>query len=625
MGRYIGYGTGALNYAVQELFSRFTEQLSASAGLVNIAPHGRASQSSTSKWSRQHDAQRAVMDVDTEFAFHTDVEDEPWWHLEFDGLQHPEYIIISNRHRPEFQDLAETLRVEESEDGTTWTLVHAGRVSFGASASGGLPLILPCRSQSPVRHIRLSLAERNPFHLSSVCVLAKQLVAPHRTGVTTFVANRSDGFGERLKSIVNAMALAHHFDGKFIVKWGRMSAENSAGHAIGGASEIFSSEFTSNHFGPVKGGISLDKFMKGGAETPPDGAPVIVPQGSLINTYPSLRPSISATVLSETFGKIKFSDQLQVAIDAAQNLDISPGAVGIHLRAGDIIYGKYRFNARYGNKVVPYPICLQFIKEQQHQSNQIVLFGQDEDLCRQISKATGAIFAADFHKTSGFNVYQAALFDIIAMSRCTRVVAGKSGFSQIAGVVGGFKTTEPQSVLPAEQAASVMLDTVITGGAGHSQAVSPSPLQAAFTAWYSFHVYKKFLTPENRISLLRHALRADPVNAFYAVVLALELFENGHAEEGYELIDHVYSDGFPIVPFGSLRDIVNTRHPDGTFALSDYLNSLVAMARSGSRTARVVSAALAQKHGQPDTCEALQETLEEAGRSEVEALIDAEK
>jgi len=225
MGRYIGYGTGALNYAVQELFSRFTEQLSASAGLVNIAPHGRASQSSTSKWSRQHDAQRAVMDVDTEFAFHTDVEDEPWWHLEFDGLQHPEYIIISNRHRPEFQDLAETLRVEVSEDGTTWTLVHAGRVSFGASASGGLPLILPCRSQSPVRHIRLSLAERNPFHLSSVCVLAKQLVAPHRTGVTTFVANRSDGFGERLKSIVNAMALAHHFDGKFIVKWGRMSAK----------------------------------------------------------------------------------------------------------------------------------------------------------------------------------------------------------------------------------------------------------------------------------------------------------------------------------------------------------------------------------------------------------------
>jgi hypothetical protein len=64
------------------LYKDFSKTICESENLTDIAPLGRAIQSSLSKWSKPNDAQKAVMNIsDVNFAFHTDKKQNPWWEL----------------------------------------------------------------------------------------------------------------------------------------------------------------------------------------------------------------------------------------------------------------------------------------------------------------------------------------------------------------------------------------------------------------------------------------------------------------------------------------------------------------------------------------------------------------
>ncbi|MDR3177343.1 MAG: hypothetical protein LBT96_00010 [Campylobacteraceae bacterium] len=89
-----------------------TKTLCESENLIDIAPLGKATQSSLSQWSKPNDAQRAVTDVgNVTFAFHTNKEQNPWWILTFDKPKHIEYIILHNR-RDAYQERSQRLTIE---------------------------------------------------------------------------------------------------------------------------------------------------------------------------------------------------------------------------------------------------------------------------------------------------------------------------------------------------------------------------------------------------------------------------------------------------------------------------------------------------------------------------------
>ncbi|MDR2080609.1 MAG: hypothetical protein LBP54_01825, partial [Campylobacteraceae bacterium] len=76
----------------------FTKFLCESENLTDIAPLGKATQSSLSQWSKIDDAQRAVIELGAvNYAFHTDKEQNPWWELTLDKPRFVEYIILHNR------------------------------------------------------------------------------------------------------------------------------------------------------------------------------------------------------------------------------------------------------------------------------------------------------------------------------------------------------------------------------------------------------------------------------------------------------------------------------------------------------------------------------------------------
>lgn len=141
---------------------------------LNVALSKAARQSSLSQWSKEEDASGAVNGKPLrDFAFHTDVEDRPWWELDL-GHPYPLHrIVIHNRRHRDYQARGRTLRAEVSVDGKTWTTVHSGLCYFGATGSGE-PLSIPLDGRVLGRYLRLSLDERNPLHLSQVEVFASR-------------------------------------------------------------------------------------------------------------------------------------------------------------------------------------------------------------------------------------------------------------------------------------------------------------------------------------------------------------------------------------------------------------------------------------------------------------------
>ncbi len=139
--------------------------------LVDMARGRPASQSSLSPWSTPDDAAAAVSgEVPVDFAFHTDLEPDPWWQVDL-GSDYPIELIVVHNRRLSCQDRARALRVLVSRDGADWTTVHTGHVTFG-DGYDGLPLMVTVLGEVIGRYVRLTVPGTTYLHLGQVQVFA---------------------------------------------------------------------------------------------------------------------------------------------------------------------------------------------------------------------------------------------------------------------------------------------------------------------------------------------------------------------------------------------------------------------------------------------------------------------
>ena len=155
-------------------------------GLELFSRGKKAWQSSESEWSVRNDAWQALGgEIRQGFAFHTDNEDNPWWLVDLEKTMPIQYIVVGNRQGPAFHRLhlrAKTLTVEISSSGAVddWRIIHTGCIIWQGD------LVFPVGGLF-ARFVRLSLREKNYFHLAKVEVWGhtdeKQATACLTTGV----------------------------------------------------------------------------------------------------------------------------------------------------------------------------------------------------------------------------------------------------------------------------------------------------------------------------------------------------------------------------------------------------------------------------------------------------------
>jgi len=221
--------------------------------------------------------------------------------------------------------------------------------------------------------------------------------------------------------------------------------------------------------------------------------------------------------LRAELGQLGFTEPYAAAIAAADVARIADGTVAIHVRAADIVFGRYRRYWVHTPKAVPYAIVDAAIARLRDEGHPVIVFGQERDALDWLSRRPGVAVADDV-LGGGLSGAPNALAQMVLMSRCARTVAGLSVFAAIGSSLGGRNSEPIETVVPAnEYGAIVDAATDVPGGA----------LAAAHAQLYAFARGEGADGPQASIDRLTQAWSLDPDNALLPIAIAATAGEAG--------------------------------------------------------------------------------------------------
>lgn len=165
----------------RHLGHRPAQNVTPAAAYPNVALGCRAWQSSVSAWSKGRtiydDAMNAVDgNRNIDYAFHTELEQNPWWTVDFGKVHELKEIVVYNRKGPrQLQRRASPLLFQVSLDGKEWRDLFRTPIGamFGAEDGGLTPLRYTVQDIVQSRFLRIMvLQERGCLHLAQVEVYA---------------------------------------------------------------------------------------------------------------------------------------------------------------------------------------------------------------------------------------------------------------------------------------------------------------------------------------------------------------------------------------------------------------------------------------------------------------------
>jgi hypothetical protein len=234
----------------------------------------------------------------------------------------------------------------------------------------------------------------------------------------------------------------------------------------------------------------------------------------------------------DAFRSIAFTPQLERARRLADDVPLPSGAVALHLRAGDIVYGRFRASGVHHDKVVSYPIGLEILNNARENGKSVVIFGQDHTISGYMREKYGAIIANDICNDFSLGDVERALFDIALMARCDQIIAGHSAFSVTAAKIAGIEVSAPQAILAPGQAKAVILRALRDSRSD----VPASPPQKAMAAWHAVMAAGYDLADPACRELVSESIRNDPKNPYYLAVAAIGHYLDNEIKLGEEVL-----------------------------------------------------------------------------------------
>lgn len=349
-------------------------------------------------------------------------------------------------------------------------------------------------------------------------------VACAKTGY--IVANRTDGLGVRLMALLNAIALSKILNIPFKFTWDDNKSNNEF-HTVSEVSEIFGTDFVEEHYiDSVKAmnKVSLTELVEKGGE----GNFYECPQSLSgdIRANQDILKKMKSVDFGSIFSDINFSKKITFAIDLALNAVIPDSSTALHLRAGDVVYGGFRRSGYYVNKVIPYPIAVDLINA----NNNVVVFAQDESIINSLGSEVAAIFSKEL-VASVLSPLQRAFFDIVLMSRCGAIYAGRSGFSIVSSMISNIRIKEPVAVYSDEKTIEIIGKWLNEKNYEHV-----SKQQVAFSIISLVTAQRKLGWVADTLKLTEHGLLLDADNMYFVLLKLVALFES----ESYENADEFF-------------------------------------------------------------------------------------
>lgn len=418
---------------------------------VDLAKNKKAIQSSISNLSHIDDASRACKDdlIFDDFAFHTGLEENPWWMVDLEQIEAIDCVRITNRVNVKYQDRIKNIKVELSLDGNIYIKVDPSMFEWNGLDS----LDVNIYQAAKARYIRIS------FHSTTYMALKKVEVFVRRIpGI--IMCGRGDGFGSRILNFIYVKYLSEKTQLKFGFIWPYRDEKRENTTFVDSKDVIFSKEYLKKYHYDLKQIYSTDIFRntKYIADIANNKYHKYPWGGFFTNVF--LGKSHFADFdfedykksFSRIFYDIDFSSEYVEIINNAKKI-FSKSFIALHVRCGDVIFDD-RQTMRYfqcfrqqnapTQRIFPLQIVLEIIKKFQDCS--IVLFSDNSELCFKIKSYLGYknLYIADeisktyFGENCPKNIaMEKTIFDLILMSQAQKIFAPiESTYSILASYIG---------------------------------------------------------------------------------------------------------------------------------------------------------------------------------------------
>lgn len=445
-----------------------------------------------------------------------------------------------------------------------------------------------------------------------------------------FVAARKDGLGCRLTALVNAIALADDLDGTFEFSWPENRNIRDF-HSIWPAEAVFSPAFVADH----RSEDWSEKFdmMQGNGPRNRAYAAHVLTAGDLRELFEGtavprefwlmglddfgdiLGRDWASRLYPAAFDRIEFVPAIVEAMDLARKVDVGEEACALHLRGGDVVFAM-RFSNQYTRKAIPFALAAEIGRRASAAGLRVFVFGQERAVIDHVAEFARGVSVYALVERHGFDELQSWFFETVLMARCSRIIAGNSGFSTVAAQIAGRRVRHGYAEFGARAALSTTFDDSV------ERAAVPD-LHKAFAYWSVQEVYGNDLSGAERLECLRRALIHDPTNSFYRLARVTVLTELGNLDAARAALRDLVDAETASVDWseGCLRHtLVNLRGQTRATA-KRYLTGIDRLAAGNVPEAILCKALLAtDKQATVDFCERFHRIEGETARARFYAL-----
>lgn len=395
------------------------------------------------------------------------------------------------------------------------------------------------------------------------------------------IANRTDGLGVRLNAMLRAIALSQYLNVEFKFTWDDRS--NNTYHDLCAANDMFQGDYLDTY-------LTTEDYLKTLIKVNPEDiqmfeddcyaiSPQIAPITHLAKIIKdqSLNEYLDSSIYKDIFDNIGFSAKHRKAIADAYSVSLNSEIVAIHLRAGDVIYGPFARSGYYVQKIVPYSVAVEIIKSHSN----VLVFAQDQELANHLKNKMGVKLASDYYDET-YNGVQKALFDIVLMSRCNKIYAGRSGFSICSSTISDAKIIIPEKLYSDEYVVNLILDDFRKGNLNFHLGI-----QVAHNIKSALVLSKMSIDNELMLELTKFAKVNDPDNLLYAFLHIIILFKL----QRFQCADDLYANFSNnecsylalVIKLHSKKSILNFSDEQG------YLREIEGANKNGSQLAMFIS------------------------------------
>jgi hypothetical protein len=334
------------------------------------------------------------------------------------------------------------------------------------------------------------------------------------------IANRTDGAGERLKAIVNAIFISEMMDLDFKFTWLERMGGGNKFHATECKESIFSKEFIDDYHIEKRTepksdlGMGLFKNFDGDLALIANRLAnnnLIMDQRDMSSLFPSLAP----INLFSSFQKIGFSENIQSVKESALNFKPPKNSIAIHMRSGDIIHGPHRHTCRHTQKVITVPVALELIKRAKSKGYNVVLFGQNLAELKLVKETSSVNTIHELYDFGSLSSFAQVMAEFMLLTKFDLLIAGNSGFAHLPARISSLKVIPPKDWLNRDEYLACALEFA------SSELAAKVPRQSCYALMTSYYELAAFTPANQAIEILNKANSIDVENQGVNFLLAI--------------------------------------------------------------------------------------------------------